>query len=69
MTVIKSECRDNAVGMLQGKHSLFLGWIGNIRYYVVDGKVWSHDLEGEVCRCDDDEEGAQIRKVVSKLNK
>lgn len=69
MKRIKAECVDSAIGMLNSKHSKFIGWVGNIRYYVVDGKVWSWAFGGNVARSDDQAESDQIIKSVTYLNR
>ncbi len=68
MTRIKSECQENAAGMLRGKQSRFLGWIGDIRYYMLDGKVWSLTLDGRVAHTDDDSDRDQLLAMVSHFN-
>lgn len=60
MIDIKPECHLNAVGMLKSKPSYFLGWIGDVRYYLVDGKAWSLTPAGQVARSDDSEETDHI---------
>jgi DNA topoisomerase VI subunit A len=45
---------------------LFIGWLGNIRYYLLDGKVWSDNL-GVIARSDDQAESNQLRKQVEAL--
>lgn len=60
MVKIKKDCRENAAGMLRSR-ATFLGWIGNIRYYVLDGKAWS--INGAVvARSTNDEE---TRRIIS----
>ena len=70
MITVKPECQDNAIGMLQSKHSRFLGWVANIRYYLVDGKVWSWPFGGDakVCRSDSSHETDAIVKMVRDLS-
>jgi hypothetical protein len=67
MHIIKAECVDNARGMLEGPHSQFLGWIGNVRYYLCDGKVWSV-CGGTIARSDDADESEVLRLTVKFFN-
>lgn len=68
MTIISQDCTDNAIGMLHSKPFFFLGWVGNIRYYVVDGKAWSLTLGGSVSRSDDSRETDRIVRMVKGLS-
>lgn len=60
MVKIKIDCQDNAAGMLR-TCAAFLGWIGDIRYYMLDGRAWSIGPYG-VARSDDGEETALIAR-------
>ena len=69
---IKDENAGNAIRMLE-KDGTFLGWIGDIRYYVLDGKAWSvctasyTPTSGEVHILEED--WTNIRDAIAALEK
>jgi len=69
MTRNKPGCAENAIGMLESRPHYFIGWIGDIRYYVVDGRAWSRTLDGRVARSDDPEETSRIVRSVRALRR
>jgi len=66
ITPIKPECGENALGILRGPFSQFLGCCGATKYYTVDGKVWAHTLtsRGDSLGYFSHEEGEEIRKAL-----
>jgi hypothetical protein len=69
MVTIKPDCQFNALGMLRSKPGYFIGQIGEVRYYVVDGKAWSLDAKGRIARSDSPAETRRIVRMVRELNK
>lgn len=60
------EVQDSAISMLLNKGQ-FLGWVGDLRYYVLDGEAWCV-RHGLVYRSEDQEESEQIIRQVRDLN-
>ena len=58
---------DNALGTIR-KFGQFIGEIGDLRYYIVDGKLWCHSpLAGKVYRCDNPEEKEETVERIKRL--
>lgn len=70
MIQIKHSCIENAVGMLRSKPEYFIGEMGDLRFYVVDGVTWSYSpFNRSVSRSECDDEAESIRKCVLYLNR
>ncbi len=69
MIPVKPDCRENAIGMLRSRANYFRGWVGDVRYYVVDGVAWSHTLAGAVARAETPEETDSTVAMVRHFNR
>lgn len=67
MIIIKPECRENAIGMLQNHRAI--ARTGSVLWFVVDGKTWAWMLDGIVARCDNPEESEDLRKAVTLIDR
>lgn len=58
-------CQENAQKMLRSKSEYFKGWVGDIRFYMVDGDLW-HWAFGQDCgRYEDDDAILTVKRLLN----